>query len=167
MVVRVKRHRGSGQPVRRPDLHRGGAARRAVIGDASREFRQGAHRDRVHEAQLPRAADRARASRVKSEFPACVVRARADPQVDPALLDEAPDARVGGAVQRRAIGQVGTARHDEQHRVIEERCVMPDVIGHDRADLVCIGTKLLPDRPHQARGAVGGAGIDIGQDMGL
>jgi hypothetical protein len=39
---------------------------------------------------------------------------------------------------------------DEQHGIVEERRVVPDVIGHDRADLVRPGRKLLRDRTHQA-----------------
>ena len=150
VVVRVERHRGRGQSIGRPNFNGRGAPGCSVIGNAIGELWQRADRDRIHELQFARATDRAIGSRVEGDFPAAVVRARANAQVDATIFDEPPNALVGGTVQGFAKRQVGTTWHDEQNGVIEERCVMLDVIGHDRSNFVCRRGKLLRDRPHHA-----------------
>ncbi|MNT19925.1 hypothetical protein D3C72_1552130 [compost metagenome] len=165
--MRVERDRRRRQVGGGADLHGGGGARRAVVQASAGEVRQRADRHRVDKAQLARAADCARGAGVKGKFAARVVGAGADAQVDAAPLDKAADACVGCAIERGAVGQVGAARHHEHHRVVEQREVVADIVGHDRADFVGAGLQLVADGAHQAGGPVGGAGVDIGQDLGL
>ena len=79
-----------------------GTPRRCVIGDAIGELRQRADGHRIHELQFARAADRTIGSRMEGDFPAGVVRARANFQVGATFLDEPADALVWGTVQRFA-----------------------------------------------------------------